>query len=123
MWPLARRAGARVIAARAISADAAERRIYLEGRPPIAYDTASFDVGERRVRCGATWRSMRWSRPSMRAPRDLGAVGPSQRSGVQYPSIRYTERLAEAGIEPSVGSTGDSYDKALAETVIGSFKT
>jgi transposase InsO family protein len=41
----------------------------------------------------------------------------------QYLSIRYTERLAEAGIEPSVGSTGDSYDNALAETVIGLFKT
>src|SRR5882724_4162852 len=41
----------------------------------------------------------------------------------QYLSIRYTERLAQAGIEPSVGSTGDSYDNALAETVIGLFKT
>jgi putative transposase len=38
-------------------------------------------------------------------------------------SIRYTERLVEAGIEPSVGSVGDSYDNALAETVIGLFKT
>lgn len=43
--------------------------------------------------------------------------------GVQYLSIRYTERLLEAGIEPSVGSRGDSYDNALAETVIGLFKT
>jgi putative transposase len=43
--------------------------------------------------------------------------------GVQYLSIRYTERLAEAGIEPSVGSRGDSYDNALAETVIGLYKT
>ncbi len=42
--------------------------------------------------------------------------------GVQYVSIKYTERLAEAGIEPSVGSVGDSYDNALAETVIGLFK-
>lgn len=41
----------------------------------------------------------------------------------QYLSIRYTERLAEAGIEPSVGSRGDSYDNALAESVIGLFKT
>jgi putative transposase len=41
----------------------------------------------------------------------------------QYVSIRYTERLAAAGIEPSVGSVGDSYDNALAETVIGLFKT
>ena len=43
--------------------------------------------------------------------------------GVQYISIRYTERLAEAGIEPSVGSVGDSYDNALAETIIGLYKT
>ena len=42
--------------------------------------------------------------------------------GSQYVSIRYTERLTEAGIEPSVGSVGDSYDNALAETVIGLFK-
>ena len=41
----------------------------------------------------------------------------------QYVSIRYTERLAESGIEPSVGSVGDSYDNALAETIIGLFKT
>jgi len=43
--------------------------------------------------------------------------------GVQYLSIRYTERLAEAGVESSVGSVGDSYDNALAETIIGLFKT
>jgi transposase InsO family protein len=43
--------------------------------------------------------------------------------GVQYVSLKYTERLAEAEIEPSVGSVGDSYDNALAETVIGLFKT
>ena len=43
--------------------------------------------------------------------------------GTQYLSIRYTERLTEAGIEPSVGSKGDSYDNALAESVIGLFKT
>ena len=40
----------------------------------------------------------------------------------QYLSIRYTERLAEAGSEPSVGSVGDSYDNALAETINGLFK-
>lgn len=51
-----------------------------------------------------------------------GLVHHSDRGG-QYVSIRYTERLAEAGIEPSVGSVGDSYDNALAETVIGLFKT
>ncbi len=43
--------------------------------------------------------------------------------GVQYVWINYSERLAKAGIEPSVGSVGDSYDNALAETVIGLFKT
>jgi putative transposase len=53
---------------------------------------------------------------------DAGLVHHSDR-GVQYLSIRYTERLAEAGIEPSVGSRGDSYDNALAESVIGLFKT
>src|SRR5690242_9704328 len=51
-----------------------------------------------------------------------GLVHHSDR-GVPYVSIRYTERLAAAGIEPSVGSVGDSYDNALAETVIGLFKT
>ena len=43
--------------------------------------------------------------------------------GSQYVSIKYTERLTEVGIDPSVGSVGDSYDNALAETVIGLFKT
>jgi len=43
--------------------------------------------------------------------------------GVQYPSIHYAERLAEAGIESSVGSVGDSYDNALTESVIGLCKT
>jgi transposase InsO family protein len=42
--------------------------------------------------------------------------------GVQYVSIRYTERLSEAGLEPSVGSVGDSYDNALAETINGLYK-
>jgi len=41
----------------------------------------------------------------------------------QYVSMRYTERLAEAQIAPSVGSRGDSYDNAMAESVIGLFKT
>jgi transposase InsO family protein len=53
---------------------------------------------------------------------DATLVHHSDRGG-QYLSIRYTERLADAGIEPSVGSRGDAYDNALAETVIGLFKT
>jgi transposase InsO family protein len=51
-----------------------------------------------------------------------GLVHHSDR-GTQYLSMRYTDRLAHAGIAPSVGSRGDSYDNALAETVIGLFKT
>jgi putative transposase len=50
-----------------------------------------------------------------------GLVHHSDR-GVQYVSIKYTERLADAGIEPSVGSIGDSYDNALAETINGLYK-
>ncbi|MHA6326842.1 integrase core domain-containing protein, partial [Roseivivax sp. CAU 1753] len=50
-----------------------------------------------------------------------GLVHHSDR-GSQYLSIKYSERLAEAGIEPSVGSVGDSYDNALAETINGLFK-
>ena len=58
-----------------------------------------------------------WSRPN-----NDGLVHHSDH-GVQYLSIRYTERLVEAGIKPSVGSIGDSYDNALAESVIGLYKT
>lgn len=58
-------------------------------------------------RCGAT---------------TAGLVHHSDR-GTQYVSMRYTDRLAEAGIAPSVGSCGDSYDNALAESIIGLFKT
>lgn len=53
--------------------------------------------------------------------RDDGLIHHSDR-GSQYVSIRYTERLAEANIEPSVGSKGDSYDNALAETINGLYK-
>src|SRR3954452_11463440 len=56
-----------------------------------------------------------------RPVRGSGLVHHSDR-GVQYVSIKYTERLAAAGIEPSVGSVGDSYDNALAETINGLYK-
>jgi putative transposase len=56
-----------------------------------------------------------------RRPTEGGLIHHSDR-GSQYVSIRYTERLAEAGIEPSVGSVGDSYDNALAETINGLYK-
>jgi transposase InsO family protein len=55
-------------------------------------------------------------------PEADGVVHHSDR-GTQYTSIRYTERLAEAGVEHSVGSVGDSYDNALAESINGLFKT
>jgi putative transposase len=55
-------------------------------------------------------------------PQREGLIHHSDR-GAQYLSIRYTERLAQIGIQPSVGSIGDSYDNALAETVIGLYKT
>ena len=56
-----------------------------------------------------------------RPSKSMGLVHHSDR-GSQYLSIKYSERLAEAGIEPSVGSVGDSYDNALAETINGLFK-
>ncbi len=58
-----------------------------------------------------------WSRSATK-----GVVHHSDR-GSQYLSIRYSERLAEAKAQPSVGSVGDSYDNALAETIIGLYKT
>ncbi len=58
-----------------------------------------------------------WARP------DTDRLVHHSDHGSQYLSIRYTERLAEAGIELSVGSVGDSYDNALAESVIGLYKT
>jgi transposase InsO family protein len=60
---------------------------------------------------------------ALHARPDLSDLVHHSDRGVQYLSIRYTERLAEAGIEPSVGSVGDSYDNALAETIIGLYKT
>jgi putative transposase len=57
-----------------------------------------------------------------RRPAERGSLVHHSDRGSQYVSIRYTERLAEAGIEPSVGSVGDSYDNALAETINGLFK-
>jgi putative transposase len=56
-----------------------------------------------------------------RSEREGALVHHSDR-GSLYVSIRYSERLAEAGIEPSVGSTGDSYANALAETINGLYK-
>ena len=57
-----------------------------------------------------------------RRPAHRGGLVHHSDRGSQYLSIKYTERLAEAGIEPSVGSVGDSYDNALAETINGLYK-
>jgi len=68
-------------------------------------------VGRRPLKCSRTWYRQKIA-DVLRRPVECG----------QYVSIRYTERLAEAGIEPSVGSKGDSYDNALAETINGLYK-
>ncbi|SIT74709.1 Transposase InsO and inactivated derivatives [Burkholderia sp. b13] len=57
-----------------------------------------------------------------RQPGNDGTLVHHSDRGSQYVSIRYSERLTEAGIEPSVGSRGDSYDNALAETINGLYK-
>lgn len=96
----------------------------------FAYVAFVIDVFARRI---VGWRAASSPRTDLvldaleqalyeRQPADTNLIHHSDR-GVQYLSIRYTERLAQAGIEPSVGSVGDSYDNALAETVIGLYKT
>lgn len=62
-----------------------------------------------------------WQRSQ--AGRDVDGLVHHSDAGSQYTSIRYTERLAEVGALPSIGSIGDSYDNAMAESVIGLFKT
>jgi putative transposase len=57
-----------------------------------------------------------------RQPERSDALAHHPDRGSQYVSIRYTKRLAEAGMEPSVGSRGDSYDNALTETINGLYK-
>lgn len=80
-------------------------------------------VGVSRARRGPTSCSMPWNRRCTSRNRSQAAASCIIRTGgPKYVSIRYTERLAEAGIEPSVGSVGDSYDNALAETINGLFK-
>jgi putative transposase len=96
----------------------------------FVYVAFVIDVFARRI---VGWRVSRTAHASFvldaleqalhdRRPLKGGLIHHSDRGG-QYVCIRYTERLLEAGIEPSVGSIGDSYDNALAETVIGLFKT
>jgi transposase InsO family protein len=95
----------------------------------FVYVAFVIDVYSRRI---VGWRASRSLRSDLAldaleqaicARRDIDGLVHHSDRGVQYLSIRYTERLAEAGIEPSVGSVGDSYDNAMAETVIGLYKT
>jgi transposase InsO family protein len=96
----------------------------------MIYVAFVIDVYARRI---VGWRASRTAHASFvldaleqalherRPVHGVGLVHHSDR-GSQYVSIKYTERLAEAGIEPSVGSVGDSYDNALAETINGLYK-
>jgi transposase InsO family protein len=88
------------------------------------------DVFARRI---VGWRASRTAHASFvldaleqalhdRRPVHGGGLVHHSDRGIQCVSIRYSERLAEAGIEPSVGSVGDSYDNALAETINGLYK-
>jgi len=96
----------------------------------FAYVAFIIDAFARRI---VGWRVSRHARADFvldaleqalheRRPVQKGGLVHHSDRGSQYVSIRYTERLAEAGIEPSVGSVGDSYDNALAETINGLFK-
>ena len=76
----------------------------------------------RTAHAGLVLDALEQALPDRRPARGGGLVHHSDR-GSQHLSIRGTERLLEAGIEPSVGSVGDSYDNALAGTVNGLFKT
>ncbi len=102
---------------------------YVRSWSGFAYVAFIIDVYSRSIVGWQASRSLRtdlaldaleqalWAR---KGPFD-GLIHHSDR-GVQYLSIRYTERLAEAGVATSVGSRGDSYDNALAESVIGLYK-
>src|SRR6202140_4299683 len=96
----------------------------------FVYVAFVIDVYARRI---VGWRASRIAHASFvldaleqalhdRRPVHRGGLVHHSDRGSQYLSIKYTERLAEAGIEPSVGSVGDSYDNALAETINGLYK-
>jgi putative transposase len=102
---------------------------YVASWSGFVYVAFVIDVYSRRI---VGWRASRSLRSDLAldaleqaicARRDVDGLVHHSDRGVQYLSIRYTERLAEAGIEPSVGGVGDSYDNAMAETVIGLYKT
>ncbi len=85
----------------------------------FVYVAFVIDVFARRI---VGWRVSASMRTDFVLDALTGLVHHSDR-GTQYLSMRYTDRLADADIAPSVGSQGDAYDHALAESVIGLFKT
>lgn len=95
----------------------------------FVYVAFVIDVFARRIIGWRVARSMRTElvldalEQALWARSDAKGVVHHSDAGSQYLSIRYTDRLADAGVEPSVGSIGDSYDNALAETIIGLYKT
>ncbi len=95
----------------------------------FVYTAFVIDVYARRIVGWCVSRSMKTEFVLDALEQALWARAPRQKlihhsdRGSQYLSIRYTERLVDAGVEPSVGTTGDSYDNALAETIIGLYKT
>jgi putative transposase len=103
---------------------------YVASWTGVVYVAFIIDTFARRI---VGWRASRTAHTSFvldaleqalhdRRPVHRGGLVHHSDRGSQYVSIKYTERLAEAGIEPSVGSVGDSYDNALAETINGLYK-
>ncbi len=103
---------------------------YVATRAGFVYVAFIIDVYARRI---VGWRASRTAHAGFvldaleqaihdRRPAHGGGLIHHSDRGSQYLSIKYTERLSEAGIEPSVGSVGDSYDNALAETINGLYK-
>jgi putative transposase len=112
---------------------AAAHNTYVSTWSGWVYTAFVTDAYARRIlgwRCGTTMTTQLvldaldqaiWTR--QRTGADLESVVAHSDRGSQYTSLRYGERLAEAGISPSVGSVGDSFDNALAETINGLYKT
>ena len=84
-------------------------------------------AGRPTPRCAPAWCSTRWrwrSGPASEPGLPAGAgLDPPHDDGSQYLSFAFTQRLIDAGVDASVGSVGDAYDNALAESTIGLFKT
>ena len=107
---------------------------YVAAWEATAYVAFVIDVASRRIVGWRAARSMKtelvldtiemalWSRDHEGSPVGAGLIHHSD-AGSQYTSFAFTRRLIEAGVDPSVGSVGDAYDNALAETTIGLFKT